>query len=412
MTDRSESDRLQQESWIQRTVRRPEIGAFVVMLIIIVALAMASDGKSFNALGLKNNVAIIAQLGIIATGAALLMIAGEFDLSIGPMIAFAGMSIAVMLKWGLPFGLGEATPLLAFLITLVMTLAFGWLIGTIVVKSGLSSFIVTLAFWFFLRGLTEVCFRLINQNTNVSGLPDFKKESWFAEQMGGEVFSWFFDAWYWIGTKASAGLEFTSDMTKSEKIDFINYLSFLNINRKMEQWVTGFDARLLWFIIIAGAAWYVLARTQLGSWIYATGDNKESARANGVPVNRVKVGLFMFSAFCATIFATCQVFDTNSSDAAKGMFKELEAIAIAVVGGILMTGGFGTIIGVVFGAITFGLVANAVFFIPWIDGAWFRVFVGTVLLLAVFANERIRKRITGGISVSYTHLTLPTILRV
>ena len=223
MTDRSESDRLQQESWIQRTVRRPEIGAFVVMLIIIVALAMASDGKSFNALGLKNNVAIIAQLGIIATGAALLMIAGEFDLSIGPMIAFAGMSIAVMLKWGLPFGLGEATPLLAFLITLVMTLAFGWLIGTIVVKSGLSSFIVTLAFWFFLRGLTEVCFRLINQNTNVSGLPDFKKESWFAEQMGGEVFSWFFDAWYWIGTKASAGLEFTSDMTKSEKIDFINY---------------------------------------------------------------------------------------------------------------------------------------------------------------------------------------------
>lgn len=397
MTDRSESDRLQQESWIQRTVRRPEIGAFVVMLIIIVALAMASDGKSFNALGLKNNVAIIAQLGIIATGAALLMIAGEFDLSIGPMIAFAGMSIAVMLKWGLPFGLGEATPLLAFLITLVMTLAFGWLIGTIVVKSGLSSFIVTLAFWFFLRGLTEVCFRLINQNTNVSGLPDFKKESWFAEQMGGEVFSWFFDAWYWIGTKASAGLEFTSDMTKSEKIDFINYLSFLNINRKMEQWVTGFDARLLWFIIIAGAAWYVLARTQLGSWIYATGDNKESARANGVPVNRVKVGLFMFSAFCATIFATCQVFDTNSSDAAKGMFKELEAIAIAVVGGILMTGGFGTIIGVVFGAVTFGLVANAVFFIPWIDGAWFRVFVGTVLLLAVFANERIRKRITGGI---------------
>ena len=397
MTDRSESDRLQKENWFQRTVRRPEIGAFIVMMIIILALAIASNGKAFNALGLKNNIAIIAQLGIIATGAALLMIAGEFDLSIGPMIAFAGMSIAIMMKWGLPFGLGEATPFLAFLITLIMTLAFGWLIGTIVVRSGLSSFIVTLAFWFFLRGLTEVCFRLINQNTNVSGLPDFKKESWFAEQMGGEVFGWFFDAWYWVGTKVSAGLEFTGDMTKSEKLDLINYLSFLNINRKMEQWVTGFDARLLWFIIIAGAAWYVLARTQLGSWIYATGDNKESARANGVPVNRVKVGLFMFSAFCATIFATCQVFDTNSSDAAKGMFKELEAIAIAVVGGILMTGGFGTIVGVVFGAITFGLVANAVFFIPWIDGAWFRVFVGTELLAAVFANERIRKRITGGI---------------
>jgi len=397
MSERSESDRLQQESWFQSMIRRPEIGSFIVMMIIIVSLGVASDGKAFNALGLKNNVAIIAQLGIIAVGAALLMIAGEFDLSIGPMIAFAGMSIAIMMKWGLPFGLGEATPFLAFLITLIMTLAFGWLIGTIVVKSGLSSFIVTLAFWFFLRGLTEVCFRLINLNTNVSGLPDFKKESWFAEQMGGEVFGWLFDLWYWIGQKIAAGVEFTGEMTRSEKIDLINYLSFLNINRKMEQWVTGFDARLLWFIIIAGVAWYVLAKTQLGSWIYATGDNKESARANGVPVNRVKIGLFMFSAFCATIFATCQVFDTNSSDAAKGMFKELEAIAIAVVGGILMTGGFGSILGVVFGSVTFGLVANAVFFIPWIDGSWFRVFVGTVLLAAVFANERIRKRITGGI---------------
>ena len=397
MSERSESDRLQNESWIQRMMRRPEIGSFIVMIIIILALGLASEGKAFNALGLKNNIAIIAQLGIIAVGAALLMIAGEFDLSIGPMIAFAGMSMAIMLKWGLPFGLGEATPFTAFAITMCMTLGFGWLIGTIVVRSGLSSFIVTLAFWFFLRGLTEVCFRLINQNTNVSGLPDFKQESWFAEQMGGEVFGWLYDAWFWIGQKVAAGLEFTAGMTKDEKIDLINFLSFLNINRKMEQWVTGFDARLLWFIIIAGVAWYVLAKTQIGNWIYATGDNKESARANGVPVNRVKVGLFMFSAFCATIFAACQVFDTNSSDAAKGMFKELEAIAIAVVGGILMPGGFGSIVGVVFGAVTFGLVANAVFFIPRIDGAWFRVFVGTVLLAAVFANERIRKRITGGI---------------
>ena len=397
MSERNESDRLQDESWIQRMMRRPEIGSFIVMIIIILALGLASEGKAFNALGLKKNIAIIAQLGIIAVGAGLLMIAGEFDLSIGPMIAFAGMSMAIMLKWGLPFGLGEATPFTAFAITMCMTLGFGWLIGTIVVRSGLSSFLVTLAFWFFLRGLTEVCFRLINQNTNVSGLPDFKKESWFAEQMGGEVFGWLYDAWYWIGQKIAAGVEFTAGMTKDEKIDLINYLSFLNINRKMEQWVTGFDARLLWFIVIAGVAWYVLAKTQIGNWIYATGDNKESARANGVPVNRVKVGLFMFSAFCATIFAACQVFDTNSSDAAKGMFKELEAIAIAVVGGILMTGGFGSIVGVVFGAVTFGLVANAVFFIPWIDGAWFRVFVGTVLLAAVFANERIRKRITGGI---------------
>jgi simple sugar transport system permease protein len=370
MADLSEADRFVQETPFRRLARRPEIGSFIVMVAIIVVLAVASNGLAFNALGLKNNIAIIAQYGIIATGASMLMIGGEFDLSIGSMIGFAGMSMAMMLKWGLPFGLGEATPFAAFAITLVMTLTFGWIIGNIVVRSGLSSFIVTLGFLFFLRGVTEVAFRLINQSTQISGLPDFKENSWFAELMGGELFGWFYDLWFAMGG---------------------------NLNRKGLQWVAGFDARFLWWIIISAAAYYVLSRTQLGNWIYATGDNKESARANGVPVNRVKIGLFMFTAFCATIFAACQVFDTNTSDAAKGNLMELFAIAIAVVGGTLMTGGFGSIIGVIFGAITVGLVANAVFFIPAIDGAWFRVFLGGILLAAVFANERIRKRITGGI---------------
>ncbi len=370
MSDRSESARLAEETTFQRLSRRPEVGAFIVMIVIIVALAFASDGKAFNALGLKNNIAIIAQFGIIATGAAVLMIAGEFDLSIGSMIGFAGMCMAIMLKWGLPFGLGPATPFTAFIVTLVMTLAIGWFIGTVVVRSGLSSFIVTLAFLFFLRGTTEVAYRLINQSTQISGLQDFKETSWFAELMGGEVFSWFYDVWFMLGG---------------------------NLNRRGEQWVTGFDSRFFWWILIAAVAYFVLSRTQIGNWIYATGDNKEAARANGVPVNKVKIGLFMFTAFCATIFAACQVFDTNTSDAAKGNLMELFAIAIAVVGGTLMTGGFGSVIGVVFGAVTVGLVSNAVFFIPWLDGSWFRVFVGAILLAAVFANERIRKRITGGI---------------
>ena len=370
MNRRSESDRLKQESALMRLVRRPEAGAFVVMIVVIVLVTIASNGNAMNALGIKNNLAIIAQFGIIATGAALLMIAGEFDLSIGSMIGFAGMSMAMMLKWGLPFGLGEASPAAAFFITLVMTLAMGWLIGVIVVRSGLSSFIVTLAFLFGLRGLTEVCFRLINQSTQISGLPDYKQDSQFAAMFGGEAFSWAYDLAFALG---------------------------FNLNRKGEQWVTGVDARVVWWLLIAGAAYIILSRTQVGNWIFATGDNKDSARANGVPVDKVKIGLFMTTAFCATIFAACQVFDTNTADAAKGVLKELEAIAIAVVGGTLMTGGFGSVIGVMFGAVTFGLVANAVFYIPWIDGSWYRVFVGVVLLAAVFANERIRKRITGGI---------------
>ena len=369
-TGRKESDRLQKGGVAASLLRRPEIGAFFVMIAVILAIGFASNGNAFNPLGLKNNFSIIAQFGIIATGACLLMIAGEFDLSIGSMIGFAGMSMAMMLKWGLPFGLGPATPVTAFFLTLAMTLAIGWLIGTIVVRSGLSSFIVTLAFLFFLRGLTEVCFRLINQSTQISGLPDYKEDSWFAWIFGGESFGWFYDLWYALGG---------------------------NLNRAGNQWVTGFDAKVVWWIIIAGAAYIVLSRSQAGNWIFATGDNRESARANGVPVNKVRISLFMFTAFCATIFAACQVFDTNTADAAKGNLKELEAIAIAVVGGTLMTGGFGSVIGVVFGAVTFGLVANAVFFIPAIDGSYYRVFVGVVLLVAVFLNESVRKRITGGL---------------
>lgn len=367
---RAESDRLRREGRLRALSRRSEAGVFIVMLMIILAIGIASHGNAFNPLGLKNNLSIIAQYGIIATGACLLMIAGDVDLSIGSMIGFAGMCMGLMLRWGLPFGLGPATPATAFLFTLIATLLVGWLIGFIVVRSKLSSFIVTLAFLFFLRGLTEVCFRSINQSTQVSGLSDYKQESWFASLFGGESFTWLFDLWFALGG---------------------------NINRVGEQWVTGLDARVSWWIAIALAAYVVLAHTQAGNWIYATGDNSESARANGVPVDRVRISLFMLTAFCSTVFAACQVFDTNTADAAKGNLKELEAIAIAVVGGTLMSGGFGSALGVVFGTVSFGLVANAVFFIPEIDGSYYRVFVGLVLLTAVFLNESVRKRITGGL---------------
>jgi len=368
-TGRSEHDRLNQGGFLKRLIRRPEVGAFAVMALVIASIWFASDGNAFNALGLKNNLTVIAQFGIIAIAACLLMIAGEFDLSIGSMIGFAGMSMTVLLKWGLP-GIGPVSPATAFLITLMLTLFLGWLIGFIVVRSGLSSFIVTLAFLFFLRGLTEVCFRIFNNSTQISGLPNYKETSWVADIFGGQVFGWFYDLWFWLGG---------------------------NVNRAGAQWVTGFDARVLWWLIFALVAWFVLSRTQVGNWIYATGDNRESARANGVPVDKVRISLFMFTAFAATIFAACQVFDTNTADASKGLLKEMEAIAIAVVGGTLMTGGFGSVLGVVFGAITFGLVANAVFFIPAIDGSYYRVFVGIVLLVAVFLNESVRKRITGGL---------------
>ena len=89
--------------------------------------------------------------------------------------------------------------------------------------------------------------------------------------------------------------------------------------------------------------------------------------------------------------------ETNTADAAKGVLKELEAIAAAVIGGVVLTGGFGTVLGIMFGSIIFGIASVAFFYIPYVDGSFYRIFLGAVLLIAALTNENIRKRITGGI---------------
>ena len=162
---RAESDRLKKRNWFIEILQRPEIGPFGVMLLLILALGFFSipenantwnlfEGEGLNALGIRNNLRIIAQLGIIALGAGLLIIAGEFDLSIGSMIGFAGMCMAITLKWGfhivIPYisftngisvekiviaSFNNVTPLAAVFITLCFTLFFGWLMGCLLYTS-------------------------------------------------------------------------------------------------------------------------------------------------------------------------------------------------------------------------------------------------------------------------------------
>ena len=208
---RQESDRLKPSRWYSAIFARPEIGPLGVMLLLFAMLGYFSipqgefslnpfAGEGFNALGIRNNFRVISQLGIVALGAGMLIIAGEFDLSVGSMIGFAGGAMAMILKWGFAivipyisfeggfhfegikiFEITNVSPLTALLITLVMTLAFGWFQGYVIVKSGIASFIVTLGGLFFLRGLTEVCYRAFNKapdqtagSTTVTDLPDIK----------------------------------------------------------------------------------------------------------------------------------------------------------------------------------------------------------------------------------------------
>ncbi|MGB0710248.1 MAG: ABC transporter permease, partial [Candidatus Puniceispirillaceae bacterium] len=168
-----------------------------------------------------------------------------------------------------------------------------------------------------------------------------------------------------------------------------------NTNNFGNQFAPGLYSCVMIWVLLSILCYIVLSKTQAGNWIYSTGGNLNAAKANGVPTNKVKISLFVFSAFCATIFATCQVFEVNTADAAKGNLKELEAIAAAVIGGIVMTGGFGTIMGIIVGAFIFGIAKEAFFYIPGIDGSFYRVFLGLVIVASALLNENIRKRIMG-----------------
>ena len=522
---RQESDRQGQKRWYSTITSRPEIGPFGVMVLLFCMLGYFSipegqfsfnpfSGEGFNALGIRNNFRVIAQLGIVALGAGLLIIAGEFDLSVGSMIGFAGGCMAMILKWGFAvvipyisfeggfhfeglklFEITDVSPLTALLITLCFTLSFGWFQGWLIVKSGIASFIVTLGGLFFLRGVTEVSYRAFNRapdqtagSTTVTELPDIKNiinvpghgemERAAAKSLSNDqlleilsnapastvaklteqltyinekvaAYKTASNSQKMIATlekslagakksgnesmveiltkKIEAGVEVPAvaakvvtdvDVAKAyidtivtarpvanffggdimePVFDWLYFTADWNVNNYGNMFAKGMYSCLMIWLLLALICYFVLSRTQAGNWIYSTGGNLSAAQANGVPTNKVKISLFMFTAFCATMFAACQVFEVNTADTAKGNLKELEAIAAAVIGGVVLTGGFGTILGIILGTIIFGIAKEAFFYIPGIDGSFYRVFLGAVLVAAALTNENIRKRIIGSI---------------
>lgn len=151
---------------------------------------------------------------------------------------------------------------------------------------------------------------------------------------------------------------------------------------------------MIWAVGLVVVAHVVLTRTTFGNWIFASGGDANAARSVGVPVNRVKIMMFMFSAFCATVFAACQVLEFGSAASDRGMLKEFEAIIAVVIGGTLLTGGYGTVLGAALGALIFGVVQQGLFF-AGVESSLFRVFLGVILLMAVILNTYVRRMITG-----------------
>ncbi|ODR93337.1 ABC transporter permease [Sinorhizobium alkalisoli] len=356
-------ERLKKVSTLTAILRRPELGAVAGLVLVTVFFLLTANPAMFTLAGVMNFMAPAAQLGILAIGAALLMIGGEFDLSIGSMVAFAGLVFGTALVvWQMPLSV-------AILVALAFAVFIGVTNAQLTMRTGLPSFIVTLAFLFILRGLTLVGLKWASGGaTQLRGMKEAVAGSPLAPLFSGDAFPGLF-AW----------------LAQAEIID-----TFPNGSPR----VSGIPVEILWFIAIALLATWILLRTRFGNWIFASGGDPRAARKSGVPVARVKTTLFVVTALCATLVAILTVLDAGSTDARRGFQKEFEAIIAAVIGGCLLTGGYGSAIGAFFGSIVFGMVLIGLTYTS-IDQDWYLVFLGGMLLTAVVFNNVIRKRVTG-----------------
>lgn len=321
---------------LRRLLVRPELGAAAAAVLVWLVFAVVA-GPAFRSL--EGTAAVLnaaAPLGILAVAVALLMIAGEFDLSIGSIVGCAGMTIMLLTRhydWPLWPAIGVAVAL---------SLAIGFGNGFLVVRTGLPSFIVTLGTLFAFRGLTIAVSRLLTRRTQLGGLDE-------------------------VAGYGPAQALFASEI------------------------VGRFRVGVLWWLGLATLATWVLLRTRFGNWIFAAGGAPGAARKLGVPVARVKVILFMITALAACLVAIIQAVRFTGADALRGEQQEFRAITAVVIGGTLLTGGYGSAVGAVLGALIFGMVQQGIV-ITGVDADWFQVFLGMTLVAAVVFNTFVRRR--------------------
>ncbi len=341
---------------------RPELGAAGgVVLVFVFFLTFAGNSGMFSAKGMITFLDVSAQVGILAAAVTLLMIAGEFDLSIGSMIGFAGIVIAIpSIEWGWPLWL-------CILFAFATAALIGFINGFLTIRTGLPSFIVTLASMFILRGLSLALTRAITNRTLVSGVGDLAKHDPMAPLFKGYIFQGPFQ---WLGDHGL--LQMRSDGTPL---------------------APGVPISVVWWLALTAVGTWILVNTRFGNWIFSSGGDPVAARNVGVPVARVKIMLFMATAMAATLLATIQVLEAGSADTLRGQMKEFEAIIAAVIGGTLLTGGYGSAIGAALGALIFGTVQMGIFF-TGVDTDWFKVFMGGMVLIAVLFNTYIRRKVT------------------
>jgi simple sugar transport system permease protein len=321
---------------VRRLLQRPEAGAAAGLLLVWSVLALIAGPSFRSAAGTAAWLNAAAPLGILAVAVALLMIGGEFDLSVGSTLGAAGMLLMLLVThFGWPLWIGVIT-------TLAFCALVGLANGLLVVRTELPSFIVTLGSLFILRGATIGVSRTITGRTQLGGLD------------------------------ASPGYPLARWLFAGEP-------------------VPNFRSAILWWLVLATIATWVLQRTRSGNWIFATGANGDAARKAGVPTARVRIALFVTTALAAGIVAILQAVRFNGADVLRGEFQEFRAIVATVIGGTLLTGGYGSIIGACCGALVFGIIQQGIV-MAGIDADWFQVALGAMLVLAVLSNNFLLSR--------------------
>ena len=342
-----DDERLVPISRLTRTLRRPELGSFLAALFVFVMFAITDS--SANHLWLKQTgIAAWTQqaafFGIVAVPVGLLMIGGEFDLSAGVMTGVTAIVMALLVgKW-------HVDTWIAILITIAFATAIGLINGYIVVLTKLPSFIVTLATFFVLRGASTGGVLLLNSGSTQITVTQ-------AHPPG------------LSGAKSIFGSTFFSSGSLP----------------------SGYTTAILWFIAVTIVCTWLLSRTSFGNWIFASGGDQNAARNTGVPVNRTKVLLFVGTALAAALVGIISFTQASSAVSEQGVGYEFFYIIAAVVGGCLLTGGYGSAIGAALGACIIGMAFEGVIYAGW-DSSWDFAFLGVILFLAVIVNTLIYRR--------------------
>jgi simple sugar transport system permease protein len=323
-------------SVLARLFARPEMGALTGAIVIFVFFfAIAPSIRNANSL--SSVLYVSSTYGLMATPIALLMIGGEFDLSAGVAVTSSALTASLFsYEFTVNVWVGIA-------VALALSLTVGFVNGWVVVRTGIPSFLVTLGTFFMLQGLNLAITQTVTNQVASPNIADIQG----------------------FGTARKV---FASSFT-----------------------IGGVDIQatiIYWFVIIAT---WILQRARTGNWIFSVGGSAPSARAVGVPVAKVKIGLFMTAGLMAWFTGMTTLFQFNTIQSGQGVGNEFVYIIAAVVGGCLLTGGYGSAVGAAIGAFIFGLTNQGIVYAGW-DPDWFTFFEGALLLGAILLNTYIRRR--------------------